>query len=120
MNVLWYGVGAGPGGGGSFYVTLSAAGGEEQSLVDTAFPSIYGKRRGVELHAYASECPARARLHIAPPPAAPPTPHSTLTLVPRCRLRVAVRRGARRGVHPPCVRVGRDGVLRPGRGWEGG
>lgn len=61
MNVIWYGVGlqrqggggrGGGAGGGSFFVTLCPAGGEEQSLVDTQFPQIYGKRRGVELHSY--------------------------------------------------------------------
>jgi len=53
MTVIWYGVGAGGSGGGSFFVTLSPAGGEEQALVDTLFPQIYGKRRGVSVHTYA-------------------------------------------------------------------
>jgi hypothetical protein len=46
LTVIWFL------GTGSFYVTLSPAGGEEQALVDTLFPAIYGKRRGVQLAAY--------------------------------------------------------------------
>ena len=37
---------------GSFYVTLTPVGGAEQALVDTRFPTIYGKQRGVMLHSY--------------------------------------------------------------------
>jgi hypothetical protein len=46
LTIIWYGPSA------SYYVSLSAAGGEEQSLVDTLFPSIYGKRRGLALATY--------------------------------------------------------------------
>lgn len=43
MTIIWYGPAC------RAYVSLSPAGGEEQALVDTLFPSIYGKRRGAAL-----------------------------------------------------------------------
>lgn len=48
LTIIWYGP------TGSFFVTLSPASGEEQSLVDTYFPAIFGKRRGVQLAEYAN------------------------------------------------------------------
>jgi hypothetical protein len=36
LTVIWYGPGA------ACYISLAPAGGEEQALVDTLFPSIYG------------------------------------------------------------------------------
>lgn len=46
LNVIWYAH------TGCFYVTLTPVGDAEQSLVDTRFPTIYGKQRGVQLHSY--------------------------------------------------------------------
>lgn len=46
LTIIWYGP------AGSYYVSLSPATGEEQALVDTLFPSIYGKRRGLALQDY--------------------------------------------------------------------
>jgi hypothetical protein len=46
LTLIWYAP------HGCFYVTLSPSSGEEQSLVDTLFPQIYGKRRGITLHEY--------------------------------------------------------------------
>lgn len=48
LSAIWYGPSA------CFYVTLTPSSGEEQALVDTLFPQIYGKRRGVTLHEYAA------------------------------------------------------------------
>lgn len=47
LTIIWYGP------AGRYYVSLTPAGGEEQALVDTLFPSIYGKRRGAALATYA-------------------------------------------------------------------
>lgn len=46
LTIIWYGRES------SFFVTLTPAGNEEQALVDTLFPHIYGKRRGVSLALY--------------------------------------------------------------------
>ena len=46
LNVIWYAHTS------CFYVTLTPVGGSEQALVDTRFPAIYGKQRGVQLHSY--------------------------------------------------------------------
>jgi hypothetical protein len=46
LTIIWYGP------TGRYYVSLTPAGGEEQALVDTLFPSIYGKRRGAHLGTY--------------------------------------------------------------------
>jgi hypothetical protein len=45
VTVIYYGYG----GGGKYYVCLTPAGNEEQALVDTLFPSIYGQHRGKTL-----------------------------------------------------------------------
>lgn len=46
LTIIWYGP------SGRYYCSLTPAGGEEQALVDTLFPSIYGKRRGAHLGTY--------------------------------------------------------------------
>ena len=60
LTLIWYAP------HGCFYVTLSPSSGEEQTLVDTLFPQIYGKRRGITLHEYKGAPPAYdARLDAA-------------------------------------------------------